>query len=269
MHAADQLRLAELVDALAPARARVTRHPLFAALADADDLRLYASRHVFAVWDFMCLLKRLQRELTCVALPWQPPADRAAARLVNEIVLAEETDEDGAGGHCSHYELYRRGMRELGADERPIERFQRALAELGDVERALDASEAPPACARFVRATWRTASRGALHEVAAVFALGREDVIPEMFGALLAEAERCADTRFATLRHYLERHIHLDGDVHTPHALELLARLGAGDARRWSEMRSAAEQALLERAALWDGVLAELSAACRAPSTTR
>ncbi|TAJ21185.1 MAG: DUF3050 domain-containing protein [Planctomycetota bacterium] len=251
-------RLATLAAALAPARARVTRHPLFVALADLDDLRLYASRHVFAVWDFMSLLKRLQRDLTCVGLPWQAPADGAAARLVNEIVLAEESDDDGAGGHCSHYELYRRGMRELGADERPIERFQLALRELGDVERALDASEAPPACARFVRATWSVASRGALHEVAAVFALGREDIIPEMFRALLAEAERCAGGRFATLRHYLERHVHLDGDVHTPHALALLVRLGGDDARRWGEMRAAAERALDERAALWDGVLAEL-----------
>jgi hypothetical protein len=253
-------RLAELAAAVAPARARVTRHPLFAALADVDDLRLYASRHVFAVWDFMCLLKRLQRELSCVELPWQPPADREAARLINEIVLAEETDEDGAGGHCSHYDLYRRGMRELGADELPIERFQRALAQLGDVERALDASEAPAACARFVRATWRIASRAELHEVAVVFALGREDVMPEMFGALLPEAERCADGRFATLRHYLERHIQLDGDVHTPHALALLARLGADDVCKWNEMRDAAEQALDERARLWDGVLAELEA---------
>jgi hypothetical protein len=257
-HAAHQL--ARLAETLAPVRARVTQHPLYASLRDLDALRHYTSRHVFAVWDFMSLLKRLQRELTCVELPWQPPVDRAAARLVNEIVLAEESDADGRGAHGSHYELYRRGMDELGADTRPIDDFQRELRECGDVDAALSRSAAPPECARFVRATWNMASRGALHEVAAAFALGREDVIPDMFVTLVREAEHCAPGRFATLRHYLERHIHLDGELHTPLALALLARLAGRDERKWGEIERAARAALVERIALWDGVQAGLVA---------
>lgn len=251
-------RLWRLTESLAPDRARVTGHALYSALRDLDDLRLYTSRHVFAVWDFMSLLKRLQRDLTCVELPWQPVPDRSAARLVNEIVLTEESDEDDRGGYCSHYELYLCGMRELEADRGPIERFQAALRELGDVEAALAASEAPAACARFVRATWRVASRGGLHEVAAAFALGREDVIPDMFVELVREAKLCAPGRFETLRHYLERHIHIDGSLHTPLALELLVRLGGHDETRWRAMETAARQALRERCLLWDAVLAEL-----------
>ena len=47
--------------------------------------------HVWAVWDFMTLLKTLQQRLTGVITPWVLAADPASARILNEIVLAEES----------------------------------------------------------------------------------------------------------------------------------------------------------------------------------
>lgn len=258
-------RARALIERLAPERRAVTEHPLYASIRSLDDLRIFARAHVFAVFDFMSLLKRLQRELTCVELPWRPPTDRAAARLVNEIVLGEETDEDGRGGHGSHFELYLAAMGELGAERGPIERLVQELGQGVELPHALARCGAPAHAARFVSSTWTVARHGALHEVAAAFALGREDVIPEMFLALVHEAERARPQGFAALRYYLERHIHLDGEEHSPKALALLERLGGDDPQRWREMELAARAALVERRLLWDGVQAELAAPAQAP----
>ncbi len=140
------------------------------------------TNHAFAVWDFMSLLKTLQQRLTCVGVPWLPPADATAARLVNEIVLGEETDEIAPGRFVSHFDLYLAAMTEIGADTGPVRQF--------------------------VVGTLRTCAASTL-EVAASFLLGREDLVPAMFRPMLAELEK-AGVKCDTYRLYLERHVYLD-----------------------------------------------------------
>lgn len=72
--------------------------------------------HIYAVWDFMSLLKALQRHLTCVDVPWVQVGGSQARRLVNSIVLDEESDLET--GPVSHYELYLSAMEEIGVRER-------------------------------------------------------------------------------------------------------------------------------------------------------
>jgi uncharacterized hydantoinase/oxoprolinase family protein len=56
-----------------------------------DDLHVFLENHVYAVWDFMSL-KALQAKLTCTTTPWFATANPETRYLINEIVLAEETD---------------------------------------------------------------------------------------------------------------------------------------------------------------------------------
>jgi hypothetical protein len=111
-----------LQQALAPARERVITHPLYSSLNNRSAILTFIEHHVFAVWDFMSLLKSLQRNLTCVTVPWVPVAPNATRRLINEIVLGEESDEV-AGAYLSHFEWYRAAMVEAGADHCVVDRF--------------------------------------------------------------------------------------------------------------------------------------------------
>ncbi len=213
--------------------------------------------HVFAVWDFMSLLKRLQQLVTCTQVPWLPPTDPEASRFINEIVLGEECDDDGRGGHASHLELYMQSMQEVGADTKPIHLFLSRLAQQIPVEQAITEAAILPSTRDFVRSTLRTVSLGRPHEIAAEFFYGREDVIPDMF-ARLVEALPSQGVRVERLVHYLKRHIELDTNEHGPLARKLVDNLCDQQPQRLAEADAAAAHALKMRASLWDGILSEI-----------
>jgi hypothetical protein len=244
-------------DALPGLRRQLLDHPIYLAVQDLSALQILMREHAFAVWDFMSLLKRMQQVVTCNQVPWTPAADPDASRFILEIVLGEEADEDGRGGYLSHFELYREAMREIGAETRPIDEFVARIQAGVPWQSALDRAAILPETREFVRFSLDTALNGRPHEVASAFFHGREDVIPDMFARLVdticdqgAEVER--------FRHYLQRHIEVDGDHHGPLAQRLLNRLCAGDPIKIIQAETTACEALRRRIGLWDGVLAAI-----------
>lgn len=237
----------------------LSQHPLFCEIDSLATLRRFMETHVFAVWDFMSLTKRLQQELTCVSLPWLPPADPAAARLINEIVLGEESDDRLDHGHYSHFELYLDAMREVGANTQAIERFISLQQQGVDALSALPRSEASDAAQHFVRDTLEVALQAPAHQVAASFLHGRESVIPTMFQQILDEWG-IGSEQAPTFRYYLQRHIDVDSEDHGPAAEQLLARLVEHDPVRQEEVYAAAIAAVDSRMALWDRLRAALQA---------
>lgn len=233
-------------------------HPLYRSIRDEEALRLFMRAHVFCVWDFMSLLKTLQRELTCVAVPWFPRGDREARRFINDIVVAEESDVHPSGGYASHYELYYEAMQACGADTAPVDRFLERLRTGRGTVGALAGAELPNGVCEFVGTTFGFLESGAVHRIAAAFTYGREDVIPQMFRRLVQELAHRAPQHWGIFLFYLERHIEVDGDHHGPLAHRLLARLCGDDARKWREAEQAARRALEARIRLWDAVLEDI-----------
>jgi len=247
-------RLEAVRSRIAPARARLLAHPVHASMVSLEDVRRFMTFHVFAVWDFMSLLKRLQLELTCVRVPWVPVGDAEVRFLINEIVCGEESDVDPRGGRIAHFDLYLRAMTEAGADTGPILRALRLAA--GGVPDAagLRKAGAPSAAAEFSGSSFALAERGGVHEVAAAFTFGREDLIPDMFTGLVRRISREHPGRLDTFRYYLERHIEVDGGHHGALALRMVELLCGEDDRKWEQAAAASESSLLNRIALWDGV---------------
>jgi len=216
--------------------------------------------HVFAVWDFMSLLKRLQRDLTCTKVPWFPVDNARAARLINDIVIGEETDVDPDGSYVSHLDLYLRAMADVGASSRQFETFRSLARDGTSVDAAMMQSGVPPHVRAFVTHTMALARSGSTEEVLAAFFYGREDIIPEMFSRLqktLPGARHDKDP----LRHfiyYIERHIELDGDSHGPMGRELLENLVAGSPQRDERALRAACDSIQARIELWNGTLGRL-----------
>lgn len=234
-------------------KSQLSAHPIFSEIHSLPVLRRFMETHVFAVWDFMSLTKRLQQELTCTQLPWLPPRDPQAARLINEIVLGEESDDRPAQGHYSHFELYLDAMREVGASTTAVERFVALQQEGVSYDVALQSIKVNPAAARFVRHTLHTALHAPGHSVAAAFLHGRESVIPQMFQRILDDWGIGIE-QAPTFRYYLERHIEVDSDDHGPAAERLLARLVDSDPQREADVYASAIAAVDSRIALWDGL---------------
>lgn len=234
---------------------KLARHPLYEALKTPEALRTFAEHHAFAVWDFMSIVKGLQRELTCVAMPWTPVADPAAARLINEIVLGEESDEAPGGGYASHFETYLKAMDEIGADGSTVLRFSRYVGKGMAVAEALEKARAPEPARDFVLSTFAQLEGTPLHTRAALLLYGREDLIPAMFRGLVAElAEAGLEAR--TFLWYLDRHIEVDGKHHSVLAGRLLKGLCGQDRFRWEDCRSAAVKSMRARLDFWNRILA-------------
>ncbi len=239
-------------------------HALYRQLDSVAALRRFMSAHVCAVWDFMSLVKSLQARIAPSVVPWMPQGDPEVRRFINALVLEEESDWADPQGvtHSSHFELYLRAMQEVGADTLPMHAFLDQVRDLGldaALNDALESGAMPASGCRFMRSTFDVIATGKPHVMAAALAHGREQVIPPMFRAVLADLG-VDEQRAPTFHFYLRRHILLDEDFHAPLALRLVEHLVGGDATRRAEADQAARQALMARQRFWDELSEEIRA---------
>ena len=213
-----------------------------------DDLRLFMQYHVFAVWDFMSLLKTLQHNVVPSSTLWLPTSGTRSeiARMINEIVLCEETDITPDGGSISHFDLYLQAMMEVDADTTPIRTY------LNKVQTTGVTWGAPEIADEFIQTTFK-AIRGGPHTAAASFCYGRETVIPSMFKRILKQIN-ISNTDAPKFHYYLQRHIEVDGDSHGPMSEDLVNYFCKDDPFLIHEAEQAAIEAIKARILLFDRI---------------
>ncbi|MDB5256013.1 MAG: hypothetical protein JWM14_708 [Chitinophagaceae bacterium] len=241
-----------------PLRQQIINHKVYSIINDIEDLNVFMQYHVYAVWDFMSLLKALQNNLTCTTVPWFPKGAADTRHLINEIVVGEESDVDAGGIRKSHFELYLDAMKQSGANSSSIHAFISTLQSTSDFNKAYDKAQTPDAVRSFVDFTFQTINSQKDYLQAAIFTFGREDLIPGMFIALVRDIHRNFPESVSTFKYYLERHIEVDGDHHSHLALQMTANLCGDNESFWAAAEEATLLSLQKRIELWDGVYVEL-----------
>ena len=244
----------QLKSNIEPVRNTLLAHPVYSQIQDLQGLQRFSETHVFAVWDFMSLLKSLQIGLTSVTLPWVPVGNADTRYLINEIVLGEESDVDEAGNRISHFELYLKAMQQMDASTNVIETIIAQINTGTKVQDAIESAQLPKQVKDFLQFTFDISYNAPLHVKAAVFTFGREDLIPSMFMKILDKIYADAPDKVSIFKYYIERHIEVDGDHHSHLALDMVSRLCGSDASKWEEATAASVKALALRIGLWDAI---------------
>ena len=248
----------KILDSTQEERNQLQNHTIYKSIKTIENLHCFMESHVFAVWDFMSILKSLQTQLTCVNIPWIPTGKGSITRLINEIVQEEESDIDHYGQYMSHFEMYCHAMKQAGANTDSINIFLKNLTTL-PLNKALIKSNAPIHSRKFVNKTFEILKNAPDHIIASIFTFGREEVIPNMFRSILNELNKKHHGKLKSFIYYLERHISLDKDEHTPAALKMVKELCQDDKKKWAEATDAAKIAMQSRITFWDGILSDLN----------
>ncbi len=252
-------RIENIRKEIEPLRQEIINHKVYAMIKDLDDLKVFMQYHIYAVWDFMSLLKTLQRNLTCTTAPWFPVGSADTRYLINEIVVGEESDVDQNGDRTSHFELYLNAMKQCGANTNQIEKFIEELKISGNMEQSFGSSDTPQEARDFVNFTFKMIESKKDFLQAAIFTFGREDLIPGMFFSIINEIHKNFPNDISIFKYYIERHIEVDGDHHSNLALQMTANLCGENEQYWAEAQEAIVQSLKSRIVLWDGIYKQLT----------
>ncbi len=230
-------------------------HSLYEKVKTIEDLHCFLENHIYAVWDFMSLLKALQNKLTCTTTPWLPIGNPQVRYLINEIVVAEETDLAFDGTRQSHFEMYLDAMQQCGANTKEINAFLENVKTTQNIFVSIKQSDLHPNVKAFLDFTFRIIEEGKAHKIAAAFTFGREDLIPSMFTEILKNFQtNFPETDLSKLIYYFERHIELDADEHGPMAMQMISELCGTNEVKWKELEEVSIEALEKRIGLWNAI---------------
>ena len=242
---------------LRPLRKQIKNHAVYGCLSTIDDIKLFMEYHIFAVWDFMSLLKSLQNQLTCTSVPWIPSGNPVLRQFINEIVLGEESDFNELNEPKSHFEMYLEAMDRINAQKAEIEFLIKNIKSGKNIAHSIELLNIHDAVKNFVQYSFEIIETKQIHKIASAFTYGREDIIPDMFIAIINEVDP-KNTKYPKLKYYFDRHIEIDGDLHGPLSHKMLIELCGDNQKKWNEVYIVGKNCLENRVRLWDSILDQI-----------
>ena len=252
------MKIQSIVSYIESSQKELVEHNIYSKISTVEDLKIFMENHIYAVWDFMSLLKALQVNLTCTKNPWTPSENTQAARFINEIVLEEETDEIKDGKVISHFELYLQAMDQIGANTSKINDLINGIETSNNYRDFINNYDINQEIKEFLNFTFDVIESGETHKIAAAFTFGRENVIPDMFIEIVKGLNKENSNVASDFIYYLERHIELDGDDHGPIALKMIENLCGNDKKKWEEVKEVSKKSIDMRIRLWSHISAQI-----------
>lgn len=239
---------------LTPLYKSLREHNLYDTLNNLNDIKLFMENHVFAVWDFMSLIKSLEQNLKKNQIPWTINKNNDLLKSISTIIASEEYDEDENGICKSHFEIYLEAMEQTGANTSKILKLINNTTDVYSVSKILDELDVSEEVSQFVNYTFFVINSKKPHLIASLFAFGRESIIPEIFIELVKSIST-EDPKINKFLYYLKRHIELDSDEHSQLAFKIVSSLIGQDKVKLKESIMVAKNALLLRIKLWDSIV--------------
>ncbi|WP_317899879.1 DUF3050 domain-containing protein [Aurantibacillus circumpalustris] len=252
-------RIKKLQNDIEVIKEKLASHPLYDHMSSLDDLRIFMAYHVFAVWDFMSVLKVLQQQLTYMHIPWVPEGCPDTRYLINQIVLEEESDLDNEGKRTSHFELYLNAMKQAGADTSAIDRLITNLKSGNGFPLALAESKLPDAARSFIKNTIETSiSSNKIHAQAAVFTFGRREFLPIELKNLVVKLSQEDPESLSIMKYYIDLHPKKEDQLQL--AIQMTVDLCGEDDEKWIVATNAITRTLDARIKLHDAILDKIKA---------
>ena len=231
-------------------------HRIYDRLHDEASLRLFVEHHVICVWIYNYLMRDLYQEIANHIQPMSSQVQKEAIRLISELVLEEEVDEQNDGTLISHMEIYLEAMQDLGADVGPIMSFFDLLESGKDWVEAARQAHFPIESQLYFEKI-NVFFESPVHERAALLFYEGEPYVPDSFLNKLNVLSQTAKT--ARLLEYFEKHIE---GLKRPgfSAIGRLVELFCGDDEDLNAAAEArAEEAMKIRLEFWGQIAGKLS----------
>ncbi len=244
-HCSESQKLTALIKAKIQ---KLSHHEIYSELTSSARIKCFVSYHIFAVWDFIKLLKSLQNKISIALREQFKECPSEMNRLIDEIVFAEKSDLYPYGQPNKDFDLYLRALAEIEVDPDCLWSFLESKDNLHLLK---------PEIKELVESNLRIARLGTMEEIAATFFFGREKLTSQLFTSIIKvlkqEGKECP-----ILICYTERLTQENSHKSEILALKLLDYLCKDEAEKVRALQAGLE-ALNLREKLWNYTLAEMT----------